>query len=319
MIDMSVLIDQLIQLFLIICIGYFIFKFNILNESVNKHLNELVINVTLPLMTISSVLKMEEHPDTSTIFTLFTASVLFFLIMPILAFFIVKIMLKTMRIVKSRQGMYMFMLIFSNVGFMGMPILQAACGENGATAVFYAAVLNIFFNISVFTYGVLIIGYGDTVKTSLQIKNILSPGILCSVLAVVIYALNIHFSNTIENVIETVGDLTSPLAMILVGSTLASMKLKEVFNEWRVYVFSVIKQIVLPILLYPVFRIFIRDDLLFHVLFIEFLMPVANIALMISTKYNLDNKFVSKTIFISTVLSLISIPLVIYVCGLIYG
>lgn len=319
MIDMTVLVNQLIQLFLIICVGYLIFKFNILNETVNRHLNGLVLNVTLPLLTISSVLEMKNHPDSSTIFSLFAVSIAFYIIMPMIAFIVVKIMLKTMHIVKARQGIYMFMLIFSNVGFMGMPVLQAACGENGTTAVFYAAVLNIFFNIGAFTYGVVMIGYGDTVKTTLKLKSLLSPGIICSVLAVVIYALNIHFPATIENVIGTIGDLTSPLAMLLVGSTLASMKFSEVFNEWRVYVFAIIKQFILPILLYPVFRICISDDLLFNVMFIEFLMPVANIALILATEHDLDYKFVSKTIFISTVMSLVTIPLVIYLCGIIYG
>lgn len=318
MLDMTVLVNQLIQLFLIICIGYFVFRIGILNETVNKHINSLVINITMPLMIVSSVLSMTNRPDTSTVVSLFAVSIGFFLIMPVLSFIIVKIMLKTMHIVKARQGVYMFMLIFSNVGFMGMPILQAACGENGATAVFYAAVLNIFFNLAVFTFGVIMIGYGNTVETTLKLKDLLSPGILCSVFAIIIYAFNIHFPSTIENVIDTVGDLTSPLAMILVGSTLASMKLKEVFNEWRIYIFATIKQFVLPILLYPVFRFCIGDDLLFNVMFIEFLMPVANIALMLATEYELDYKFVSKTIFISTLMSLVFIPLVMYLCGIIY-
>lgn len=312
MIDMTVLVNQLIQLFLIICIGYLVFKIGILNEQVNKHINSLVINITMPFMIVSSVLSMTNRPDSSTIASLFAVSMGFFIVMPVLAFIIVKIMLKTMHIVKARQGLYMFMMIFSNVGFMGMPILQAACGEDGPTAVFYAAVLNIFFNLAVFTYGVIMIGYGDTVKTTLKMKDLLSPGILCSVIAIIIYALNIHFPSTIENVIDTVGDLTSPLAMILVGSTLASIRLKDVFNEWRIYVFCIIKQFILPILLYPIFRLCISDDLLFNVMFIESLMPIANIALMLATEHELDYKFVSKTIFISTLMSLVSIPLVMY-------
>lgn len=318
MIDMTVLVNQLIQLFLIICLGYLIFKIGILNENVNKHINSLIINVTMPCMIVSSVLSMTNHPDPSIIVSLFAVSIGFFIIMPVLAFIIVKIMLKTMHIDKSRQGVYIFMLIFSNIAFMGIPILQAACGEQGSTAVFYIAVLNIFFNLASFTYGVIMMGYGNTVKTALKLKSLISPGIISSVIAVIVYAFNLHFPDTIESVIGTVGGLTSPLAMIMVGSTLASMKLGEVFNEWRVYVFCIIKQIVLPILLYPVFRLCISDDLLFNVMFIEFLMPIANIALMIATEYKLDYKFVSKTIFISTAMSLVTIPLVVYLCEMIY-
>ena len=112
MIDMTVLVNQLIQLFIIICIGYFIFKIGILNESVNKHINSLIINVTMPLMIIHSVLSMNNRPDSGTIISLFLVSVLFYLLMPIVALIVVKVMLKTMRIVKARQGVYMFMLIF---------------------------------------------------------------------------------------------------------------------------------------------------------------------------------------------------------------
>lgn len=316
---MTVLINQLIQLFLIICLGYLIFKVGILNENVNKHINSLILNVTLPSMVVGSVLAMTDRPDKSIVITLFAVSIGFYILMPLLAFIIVKILRKTIKIGTNQQGLYIFMLIFSNIAFMGIPILQAACGEQGTTAVFYIAVLNIFFNLAAFTYGVIVIGYGNEVKTSLKIKSLLSPGIICSILAVIFYVFNLHLPETFESVLSTVGNLTSPLAMLLVGSTLASMKLGEVFNEWRVYVFCILKQIIIPILLYPVFRLIISDDLLFTVMFIEFLMPVANIALMIATEYKLDNKFASKTIFISTAMCLATIPLVMYLCGIIYG
>ncbi len=321
MIDMTVLVSQLVQLFLMICVGYVVFKIGILNTEVNSHVNSLVINVAMPLMIISSVLSMNERPQSSTVIMLIVVSIAFFVIMPFVAFIVVKLMHLTLHITKQKQGLFMFMFVFSNVGYMGMPILKAACGENGSTAVFYAAVLNIFFNLAAFTYGVLMLEYGsdsDT-KTGFRVKSLLTPGVIASVLALVIYAFNIHFPSAIESVIGTLGDITSPLAMILVGSTLASMKLKEVFNEWRVYIFAVLKQFVLPIIFYPLFRLVIHDDLLFQVMFIEFLMPVANIVLMLATEHHLDNRTASKSIFITIVMSLVSIPLVMFLCGVIYG
>ncbi len=324
MIDMNVLINQLIELFIIICIGYLMFRINILNETVNRHINALIVNVTMPCMILCAVLNIDSsaRPSASTVSALFAVSIGYFIVMPVLAFILVKIMRKTMRIKENRQGAYMFMLIFSNVGFMGIPLLRAAFGAQAEIAVFFAAVLNIFFNLSVFTYGVLLIGYGDEKKTSIHLKSLLSPGILSALLGLLVYITNFHFPPALEAVnhtVETVGDLTPPLAMLLVGSTLASMPFGDVFNEWRVYVFSVIKQILLPILLYPLYRLLISDDLLFNVMFIEFLMPVANIALILCTQYNLDKKFASKVIFITTILSLVTIPLVLYLCRQIYG
>ena len=318
MLNITVLINQIIQLFLIICVGFIAFRVNVLNEKSTKAINHFILDVTLPFMIIDSVLSMKSRPGASEVAALFASSITFYLVMPVIAFIIVKIMVKSMNIVKSRQGAYMFMLIFSNVGFMGFPILQAAFGTQGETAVFYAAVLNIFFNLSCFTYGVIMISYGESKRTALKLKSLLSPGIVSSVLAIIIYAFNIRFPATLESVFDTIGQLTSPLAMILVGSTLASIKLNEVFNEWKIYVFSFIKQFILPILLYPVFRLFLGENLLFNVMFIEFLMPVANTALMLSGEYGADTKFVSKTIFISTAMSLITMPLTIYLCGIIY-
>ena len=318
MIDMTVLINQLIQLFIIITIGFITFKAGILNEHANKIFNIFILNITLPFMIIDSVLSMKERPSLSSVSTLFAASIAFYLIMPAIAFIIIKILLKTIHIKKERQGAYMFMLIFSNVGFMGFPILQAACGSRGDTAVFYAAVLNIIFNICAFTYGVIMIGYGDTAKTTLKLKSLLSPGIISSILAIVLFAFNITLPDTLTGVISTVGDLTSPLAMIMVGATLASIRLKDVFKEWKIYIFAIVKQFILPVLLYPVFRLFLGSGLLFNVMFIEFLMPVANTALMLSAEYGSDTKFISKTIFLSTAMSLITMPFTIYICGIIY-
>lgn len=319
MINMTVLVNQLIQLFLIICTGYFIYKINILNDTVNKHLNSFIINVTMPLMIISSVWSMEAKPEGSTVAVLFAVGLGFFIIMPFIAFLIVKLMKITIKIDSSHQGPYMFMYIFSNLAFMGIPILQAAFGENGNIAVFYASVLTIFFNLSVFSYGVIVIGYGNKVKATLSLKKFISPGIISSVLALIFYLFDIRVPEVLENTAKTLGGVTSPLAMILIGATLASMNFKELFNDWKVYIFVFIKQVLLPILFYPVFRFFILDNLLFNVIFIEFLMPVANVGLMIATEQNLDTKLVSKTVFISTVISLITIPIVFSLCGIIYG
>lgn len=322
MINLTVMITQLIQLFIIMALGYLAYKVKILNQKVNKHLSSFVLEITMPIMIIDAVLKLDSSmkPGTSTIVTLFVASIIFYLAMPILAFFIVKILAKTINIKKTREGLYMLMMVFGNVGYMGFPILQAACGDKGDLAVFYAAILNVFFNLAFFTYGIMMAGYGTENKVKISFKKFVTPGMISSFVGIALYAFGIHYpekaSNIFEQVIQgvlgTIGDLTPPLAMILVGSTLASIAIKEIFSEWKIYVFIFIRQIILPILLFPLFKIFIHDSLLSTVLFIEFLMPTANSALIVANKYNLDSKFASKAIFISTLSSIVTIPLILW-------
>lgn len=326
MIDLSVLISQLIQLFCIMAIGYVAFKAKIFNETVNKHMSSFVIQITMPIMIIDAVLKLDESskPSGSIIAVLFIASALFYIVMPFIAFVLVKFLSVTIKIKKYRQGLYMFMMVFANVGFMGFPILKAACGENGDLAVFYAAILNVFFNLASFTYGIVMIGYGTESSAKITWKKFITPGMFSSFLAIILYAVGAHYpaeganvvGDVLHGILGTIGGLTPPLAMILVGSTLATVKLREVFNYWRLYVFVGLKQIVLPLLFYPIFRLLIKDDLLSTVLFIEFLMPIANSALIFANQYDLDDKFASKAIFISTLFSLITIPGMLYLTSL---
>ncbi len=321
--DMSVLITQLIQLFLVMAVGYIAFKMKILNHTVCKHLSTFVLEITMPIMIIDAVLSLDnsQKPGTSTIITLFVASILFYVVMPIIAFVVVKILAKTIHIKKYREGLYMLMMVFGNVGFMGFPILKAACGENGELAVFYAAILNIFFNIAFFTYGIMIVGYGTEAQGKISWKKFISPGMISSFVGIALYAFGIHYpatgkGNVVTDILEglfgTIGDLTPPLAMIIVGATLASVALKEVFSEWRIDVFIFIRQIVIPQLLFPIFKIFIKDSLLSIVLFIEFLMPIANSATIVANEYDLDSRFTAKAIFISTLASIVAIPLILW-------
>lgn len=305
--NIEILANQLIQLFLIICMGYLLYKVKIFNGHVNQKLTKLLLNVSMPAMILSSVLEQTERPPINEVTTVFIAAIAMYIILPFISILLVKIM----RIPKQQQGLYMFMHTFSNVGFMGFPIISALYGE---TAVFYTAIINVIFNLSVFTYGVVMVNYAGSEKANLNAQKLLSPGIIGAALALVIYAGNIHFPTPIESAVQTLGSVTTPLAMLMIGSTLAAMNLKEIFNDARVYVFSVIKQIVIPIALFYVARAFISDEFILGIVFIMLLMPVANTGLLFATEYNRDEGLAAKTVFITTLMSLVTIPLGIWIC-----
>lgn len=305
--DLGILTNQLIQLFLVICMGYLLYKINIFNVEVNQKLTKLLLNVSLPAMIVSSVFEQTERPPVNEVLAVFAVAVAMYILLPVVSILLVKVM----RIPKQQQGLYMFMNTFSNVGFMGFPIISALYGEKG---VFYAAIINIIFNLSVFTYGVIMIHYASGEKAELNIKKLLSPGILCSLFAIVVYALDISLPTAVESAVGTLGGLTTPLAMLLIGSTLATMEIKSVFNDKRVYLFSVIKQLVLPVILFFAAKIFIRNEYILGITYIMLLMPIANTALLFATEYGRDEKLAAKTVFITTLMSLITIPLGIWIC-----
>ncbi len=305
--DIKILANQLIELFLIICTGYTLYKVKIFNTEVNKKLTKLLLNVSMPALILSSVLEQTERPPSSEVLVVFAAATAMYLILPVISIILVKVM----RIPKPRQGLYMFMNTFSNVGFMGFPIINALYG---ATAVFYTAIINVMFNLSVFTYGVVMVNYAGGEKTPFSVKKLLSPGIIGALLALLIYALNLRFPAPIESFIGTLGGITTPLAMLMIGSTLAAMDIKSVFNDARVYVFSIIKQLVIPIALFFAARFFIHDEFILGIVFIMLLMPVANTAVLFATEYGRDEGLAAKTVFITTAMSVITIPLGVWIC-----
>lgn len=300
--DINVLVNQLIQLFIIICLGYLMHKVKIIDSNFNQKGSKLIINLTMPAMILSSVLSLKERPDSNNVITVFVASIVIYLVLPVIAF----ILTKLIKPATGKEGVYMFMYIFSNVGFMGFPIIDAVFG---ATAVFYAGILNIIFNLACYSYGVIIINRGTDADGKINFKKLLSPGIICSLLAIVIYAFNIHFPVTIENTLSTVGSLTSTLSMIIIGSTLATINLKDIFNDAYVYIFALIKQLALPLLLMPICKFFLKDELVYGVMMILLLMPVANSSVLFTTEYGHDENLAAKTVFITTAMSLVTIPL----------
>ena len=301
--DIMVVINQMIQLFLIIGLGYFMQKKNILNDELNSKLNYIVISITTPAMIFSSVCSTTITDKSMVIYTLGVATAVY-LLLPVISFILVKIM----RIPLPQQGLYMFMTIFSNIGFMGFPIMKALFGND---AVFYTALFNILFNLEVFTLGVILINYGNNVRMKLDPKNLLSPGVVSSIIAVFIYFLEIPIPGVLANCFEMVGDMTTPLAMMIIGATLANIELKSLFTELRLYYFTVVKQVILPIVVFPIIAFFIRDPLIQGITLVNIAMPVGNSAVLFAKQYGGDVELAAKSIFITTLVSVFTIPLVI--------
>lgn len=183
--DVMVVINQMLQLFIIIGLGYFMQKKKILNDEINSKLNYIVISITTPAMIFSSVCTTTIDDKNMVIYTLIVATAVY-IALPIISFLLVKIM----RIPMRQKGLYMFMTIFSNIGFMGFPIMKALFGND---AVFYTALFNILFNLEVFTLGVILINYGNNVRMKLDPKNLLSPGVVSSIIAVYFIFLKFQF------------------------------------------------------------------------------------------------------------------------------
>ena len=187
--DINIIITQMTILFIIMALGYLVFKLKIVDEDFTKKFSSLVINLTMPAMLLSSVLELTERQSTfDVLLALGIAFAMFFVILPLAGLILVKVF----RIKRASSGLYIFMTAYSNVGFMGFPVIGALAGPVG---LFYAAIYNLIFNLSIFTLGVWLMNKDKPQKAGFDFKLLLTPGVIASLLAIVLYFINIKPGN----------------------------------------------------------------------------------------------------------------------------
>jgi len=303
--DIWILVNQLIQLFLLMGLGYFLYKVKIMDNDFNKKLTNFVLRVTMPCMIVASVFDSSSDRDYSKVGTSFIVAAIMYLVLPAIGMLVAKVI----RCKKDNTGIYVFMTIYSNASFMGFPVMEAVLGTE---SLFYAAIFCMIFNITCFSIGVKAICYPEKGESKMSFKDVvLHPGVFSALVALVLYFANPKLPAVITGPVTSVGKLTSTLAMILMGASLAKMPVKQVFNEVRAYFFIIIKQVIIPVLLWPLLKLFIKDPIILGVTIILLAMPVANMVVMFSIEYDRNEELAAKNVFLSTVASIILLPLVL--------
>lgn len=312
--NMAGIINQMIVLFLMIAFGYTVAKKGIITPQLAGGLSSIVVKITCPMMILYSVLSQKpetlEQISMGDVVYVFILSLVLYIIFPILGFGLNGLL----RTPEHDKRLYIFMTTFSNVAFMGFPVIEAIyTGEQGKIALFYAAIFNLTFNLFVFTFGVSLMS-GTSGKGKISLKALLNPGIIAAITAILLFAFGLtqYVPEVIVRVCQTMGGMTTPLAMLVIGTSLASVPMQEVFQEYRLYPYGILKQGVAPVILFFVFRMFISDPMILAVTIVVAAMPVAATTVMFSKEYGQDDVKAAKGVFMTTLISIITIPLIVW-------
>lgn len=302
--DLSSIFTQMALLFAVIALGYIATKCHVLDANSNRHFSNLVICITNPCTVLHSVLAGEHVLTNAEVFQLtgFSFGVFGFMVL------VAPLVVKLLRI-REDAGLYRFMIVFSNVGFIGFPVVRAVFGAN---AVFYAAIYNLVFQLVLYTYGVRQISRNPADR-KIGWRMFCKPIIIASLLAYVFYLVDFRAPAYVVNALGLVDQLTSPLSMLVIGCALAQVPVKNVFNNWRTYPFIAIKQLLLPVICFLILRLFVANQLILGMLTIMTLMPIANMAAMFCAKYDGNQPLAASTTFVSTLFSLIGIPILMFI------
>ena len=295
---------QMIVLFLAMALGFVARKLHVMGEQADKMLSRLVLTITLPCTILASVLTRESLPDPAMIGTIFLFSCLAFA----LVFAIALTVPLLFRLGPTKRGTYRFMLAFGNTGFLGYPVLESVFGPE---AVLYGAIVNIPFNILVFTAGVMMLSETEGgLKEQLRegAKNLVNPSLIACLATMALALLNVTNVGVLGEAISTMGAMTTPAALLIIGSSLATVPVRTMITHFRTYIMAAFRLVVIPVCVWLVFRNFIADPLLLGVLVIVNGMPVATNGTILCLRYGGDLNTIIRGTFVTTVLSLLTVP-----------
>lgn len=306
--DILHIITQMVMIFGIVLVGLFAAKRNLWEGSLDRNLSIFIMNISMPALILASVMGKDLAFENSELIALAVVAVVNYVVLIGLAYLIPNLF----KVNKARLGISRFMLAFGNVSFIGYPVCDAVFGSK---AVFCASVLNIPFNLLVFTVGVSFIN-GGKAKSAFSPKLILSPCVVASLIAVIIAVARISTPEPIGQWFHLLGDLTTPCALLIIGSSLSHIPVRDMLGNRFVYSMTLLRLIVLPLIVGGVLSLMGVNAFVSDVAVVLSAMPVATNGIMLCLQYGKDERVMTQGLFFTTLLSVVTIPLVAWLASL---
>ena len=299
-------LEVMVMLFTMVILGYAACKLGYMGDKFDKKLSSIVVDITCPLLVLSSVMG-DEMPDRSLILPLVGVGFLTYILLLVFGFWVPRFITKN----HDDQGMIGFALMFANVGFIGYPIVSSIFGPK---AVFYAALLNVPNTFFIFTAGVMLVK-GEYSIHQFNPNVLLSPALIGAFIAALLVAFGVHTPEMIARPVTMVGNITVPAALMIIGSSMARLPLREIIGSGKVYATSFLRLVIVPLSVYFLFRLCGVNTLINNINTVVIAMPVASFGTMFCMKYGRNPSLMTEATFITTLFSIVTIPLITLLFG----
>ncbi len=299
---MSALMSTMIILFAVIIVGYIAGKANFIDNESNKKFSTLMLYITSPFLIISSVTTSKPSDVPVNIFKVMAIGIVFYAILILFA----KLYVKIIPLNEFELPVYEAAIIFGNTSFLGYPVFKALLGDS---AIFVSTILNLPFNILLFSYGIYLFTKGSK-KSKVTLKNLINPGFISAILALLIYLTGIKIPFLVSEIFSSVGGITIPLSMLLIGSSLSKVEIGYLLKDIKALIYCVIKLVILPVIIFFITKAIGLEPYLIKMITINIGFPSASMIVMLATQFNKSTRSASIVVFMSTLLSVATIPLI---------
>ena len=309
-----ILAGQTFIMFLMVLVGYVIYRTHLSDHEGNRSISNVLLMVVTPAMLMNAMFSIEYRA--SVVHGFLIAIVLGFLAHA--AVIAVTLVLLRRKDSRTQIGMERYLAVYSNCGFMAIPLVSAVLG---AEAVLYLSGYMIAFNILNWTHGLVEI----TGRTSARqiVRGLMTPTVICTIIGILVFLLQIRIESHVRQAVSYIGSMNTPLGMIVAGTVLAETGLAGVLNKPRIILVMTVKLVLAPavtFLLLMLLRLAIGiGDELFYAILIPAACPTATTGTMMALRYNQDYEYANQVVVASTLLSMVSIPLIVGAAQMITG
>ena len=292
--------QQVLVLFILIIAGVILEKTSLVSEKGIHTLANIVLFAVTPCVIIEA---FQRDFDSSMFKELVLSFVISFVIL-LLSVVFVELMYRKKN--TDRIVVLKFAVVFSNAGYMGLPMQRAILGEEG---VFFGAAFVAMFNLFAWTYGLIIMSGKKEIKSML--KGIVNPGVIGTVIAFILYVLNIRLPDIIALPISHMAVLNTPLPMLIIGFYLARANLKQAFKKADVYISQLFRLLIIPLVFVFALGFLGISTPLYVAMIISVSAPTAVATVMMSTRYNRDTSLSASIVSASNLFSIITMPVMV--------
>lgn len=294
--------EQLLKMFFILLLAFFCYKIKLIDQNGNKNISNLLLMIVNPILIIT-VYQTEYNGElVKGLLMAFAAAT---------AAHILGIIISTI-LIRSKNSsdccIERFSAMYSNCGFIGIPLISSVLGDTG---VFYLTAYMVMFNLFSWTHGVMLM------ENRFSLKNLkdglLSPMFIATLIAVILFFLRIEIPPVLLDSMNYIADMNTPLAMMVAGFSVAQADIGQMCRNLRIYFVSAIKLIIFPLCVIPVLIIFNLPENVSMPVLIAAACPAAATGTVMAIRYKQNYTYASEIFALSTVLSVITIPVLVLI------
>ena len=323
MAEIASVLGSMFSLIIVTVLGYVATKLGYLSAEIRPKLSSLILNITLPCTILVSVGKVDSSTGAEAITWSFVLAFALFFVMLAAGF----IACQLLRVPRAERSLYLFMSVLTNTGFIGFAVLESIFG---GASVFLGSIFIAVTNVFLYSIGIAVLRSGVKraqaadgaprrrfIDVRGMLKDMVNVPLIASLVAMAVFFAGIELPSPIVQAADMAGGITAPLAMMLVGISIASANLREVLSEWRLWGFTIIRFLVAPLAAYAILALAVPSELALGVFVIMLAMPTGSMAGPLATTYGQDGNLAARGTIVSTIASFAIVPVLMAVMSMV--